>query len=358
MTTDKKKAFIINVFYMALVTALCFLAVKYLAVWIMPFLLGFAIAFLLKPVVRVLQKATHAKRSYCAVFAVLLAYALLGLLLWFAGSQLVIQTAQFFKTFPELYAQTVEPVLSQASLSIGSLFDRFSPDTATGIQNILSSSLDAVQNAVSQLSAGAVGWVTDFAAKVPGFLLGFCFMIISSIFISMDYHKILSFLLRQLNDRHRALAFDIKDYLVHSVFKLVKAYVILMVITFLELAIGLTVLRVEYAIVIAGIIALLDILPVIGTGGIVIPWILIEAVRGNIRFAVSLTILYGIITVIRNFIEPKIVGQSIGLHPLVTLFAMYFGLQVLGVLGMLLAPLTVIILKNLNDSGKIRLWRN
>ena len=108
---------------------------------------------------------------------------------------------------------------------------------------------------------------------------------------------------------------------------------------------------------VAAIIAVLDILPFIGSGLVLIPWALISLLTGNLHMGIGLFIVYGIVTVIRNIIEPKIVGEQIGLHPLVTLTAMYLGLNLFGFVGFILAPITVLFLIHLNQTGYIRLWK-
>ncbi|HEX3026964.1 MAG TPA: AI-2E family transporter, partial [Clostridia bacterium] len=105
-------------------------------------------------------------------------------------------------------------------------------------------------------------------------------------------------------------------------------------------------------------IALVDILPVLGTGTVMIPWAIIEMITGDVTMGLSIGVLYGVITLIRNIIEPKLVGYHIGLHPLVTLMAMFIGLSVMGVPGMFLFPITLIILKHMQDTGKIRIWKD
>src|SRR5699024_9383370 len=120
---------------------------------------------------------------------------------------------------------------------------------------------------------------------------------------------------------------------------------------FVELAIGLSIIGVDRAVLIALGIAVFDILPVLGTGGIMLPWAAIRALAGDYRMAISLFVVYLIITVIRNIIEPKIVGQQIGLHPVVTLISMFVGLQLFGAVGLFGLPITLSLLRNLNDNG-------
>ncbi len=130
-----------------------------------------------------------------------------------------------------------------------------------------------------------------------------------------------------------------------------------MSITFIELSIGLSILRIENSIIIAFLISIFDILPVLGTGGIMIPWTIITALQGNIPMAFALLVVYLVVTIIRNIIEPKIVGSQIGLHPVVTLISMFVGAQLFGVIGLFGFPITLSLLRHLNDTGAIKLFK-
>ena len=125
---------------------------------------------------------------------------------------------------------------------------------------------------------------------------------------------------------------------------------IIMSITFVELSIGFTIIGLDYAFIIAFCIAIFDILPVLGTGGIMLPWAVITAIRGDIPLALSLLAIYVVVTVIRNIIEPKIVGAQLGLHPVVTLVSMFVGTQLFGVLDFLI-PICLSLLRHLNETG-------
>ena len=131
-----------------------------------------------------------------------------------------------------------------------------------------------------------------------------------------------------------------------------------MTITFIELSIGLTLIDINHAVLVAFIIALFDILPVLGTGGIMIPWTMLTALQGNYTIALGLLVIYVVITIIRNIIEPKIVGSQLGLHPVVTLCSMFVGAQLLGVIGLFGFPIALSLLRYLNDHGVIKLFRS
>jgi predicted PurR-regulated permease PerM len=139
---------------------------------------------------------------------------------------------------------------------------------------------------------------------------------------------------------------------------MLKGYTIVILITFTELFIGFLILRIEYAAILALLIAVVDILPVLGTGVVLIPWALVDFAIGKPVIGVGILILYLVITLIRNVIEPKIIGEQVGLPPVVTLIAMYGGLKLFGFTGLWGLPVILIVLVNLQDAGMLRIWKD
>ena len=143
-----------------------------------------------------------------------------------------------------------------------------------------------------------------------------------------------------------------------------KAYGLIMLITFCELLLGFGIMELcgimtnPYFVWIAAGTAIFDILPVAGSGGILIPWALFSFISGNYKQGIGLLILYGVITVIRQYIEPRMVGNTLGIHPLITLMGMYLGLKLFGFWGMIAVPMIVVILKAYNDSGRVHFWNS
>jgi sporulation integral membrane protein YtvI len=128
--------------------------------------------------------------------------------------------------------------------------------------------------------------------------------------------------------------------------------------TFIEVSIGLFILNVKYAFLIALLVGLSDAIPIVGTGVVMVPWILWTIISGDMPLAMGLGIIYVLGILIRQIMEPKIVGSQIGLHPLVTLLAMYIGLKFFGIIGMFVGPISIIVVKRLQDSGAMRLWND
>lgn len=234
--------------------------------------------------------------------------------------------------------------------------------------NLPKDAVESLNNGIANLSEQLVGLVTGalstaatatigLTAKLPMLLLSFIIWIVASVFLTIDYHQVVGFFVRQLPDRHAELYQTVKELCTNTLFRLLKAYALLMFITFVELSVGLLILRVKGAVWLAALIAIVDILPVLGTGTVLIPWTLFELISGNFGMALGLLILYVFITVLRNILEPRLVSYQIGLNPLVTLFFMYLGLQIAGVAGMMLFPVVVMILVQLQESGHVHIWK-
>lgn len=357
MNQDQKLKVIINIAYVAVAGLALFFVLSYVLPIILPFVLGFGIAYALKPIVRNLSKYTKLPERITSIITIVLFYGIfVSLLVWF-GVEIVNTIKGVFQTLPDLYNNVLLPWLSDGLDNILQMAEQLDPLIYNSILEYNDQLLGALGDFIRNLSVFSVSWITTSANKLPTILINVLFTIISSFFFTLDYHKIVDFLLNQLKPDHRALLFNAQVFLGSTIKKYFKSYLIIMSITYVELAIGLSILGVDKAIFIAFLIAIFDVLPVMGTGGIMIPWAIITLVDGNPSLAIGLFILYVVVTIVRNIVEPKVVGDQVGLHPIVTLFAMFLGAKLFGVGGLLGFPISLAILKGLHDSGKIVLYK-
>jgi sporulation integral membrane protein YtvI len=130
-----------------------------------------------------------------------------------------------------------------------------------------------------------------------------------------------------------------------------KAYLLIMLITFFEVFIGLSILKVNYAFILAIVIAIVDILPVLGTGAVLVPWAILAFIGGNAPLGIGLIVLYGVTLIARQIIEPRIIGSTLGLHPLMTLASVYIGLKLLGLAGIFIGPILALLLFKKEESS-------
>ena len=372
---EKKRAFLINLAYLAVVLGLAYIFFKYLFWPVAPFLLSFFFAVLLQRPMRWLDKKTNKKcHTLWAVLLVLLSIAIILVPIIILISRFIAEIGNFISylsaslsDFPE-FIKTVQATLLKAISALpDSLYDKASQsiiETTNGFaEDFDLSKLGVSMSTVSGTISSGITGVYSFAKNVPGIALSVVIGIIAWILFTKDYDKIVKFLQLQLPDGKKNLLVEIKQVFYKTILKMVRAYGLIMTITFCELSLGFSILRWigaingAYIYLIALAITIFDILPVAGSGGILVPWALIAFIIGNPKLGIGLIIIYVTITVIRQYIEPKIVGDSLGVNPIITLAGLYFGLKLFGFIGMFIVPITVMTLKAFNDTGRISLWK-
>ena len=200
------------------------------------------------------------------------------------------------------------------------------------------------------------------AKQIPSILVGTIVGIVCCCFMTSDYHTLRSLIMTQAGKRADAFI-RTKQIIFSTLGKMIRAYGLIMCITFLEMVLGLSILKLfgiyenGYIFAIALITAVIDIVPVLGTGTVLIPWAIWMFFSGDVAMGIGLLVIYGVITVVRQIVEPKLVASQLGLPAFVTLMAMYIGSQLFGFVGLFLLPMTVMLLKVLNDDGVIHIFK-
>ena len=358
MTTDKKREFLIKVAYAAVIILLIYFVLKYAVNWIMPFIVAFVFSAILYPLIKLLSeklKLTKHIRPIAVVITALF-YCTVGVLTWFIISRIVVAVTGFITSLPEYFATTIKPNIEIAYEKVIGLLANLKIEVDTGSKTFFDSLYSSLSGVVSKLMPSL-----SFITSIPGMIVSVIIMIISTFFISMDFEKITGFCMAQLPKKTADFISELKDYTVKILFKYIRSYALILGITFVELLIGFIVMHFitgqQNIFLLALLIALLDILPIVGTGTVLIPWTVISLIVGDYAKAICLIIMYVVITVIRQFIEPKIVGDQVGLHPVATLIAMIVGTKLFGAVGLFGLPITLAIIKDLNDHGKIHVFK-
>ncbi len=352
---NRRKRFLANFAYWALLLALAFAAFKYLFALLWPFALAFAFSALLRPALRSLTLRRHWSYPLAATVCLLLFFAVLALLLWFAATQLITGVPELLGSLPELYRERIEPNLRHSAERFEAFFSARSPELHEAFDAILPDLLGTVAGAVSAQSVKAVGAVTGFVAALPKSLLSLLICFIATIFMTLDYPHISAFVLRQVPEGVKRIAVKSMESLKAVVGQYAKGYLLLMAITFGEIFLGLVLIRQKNAALIAALIAVFDLFPVVGAGLILLPWALFCLLGGGWAKGMGLLALWVIVIVARQILEPRIVGRSVGLHPLITLMSMFVGARLFGGVGLFGLPLSCAIVKSLDDGGVIHL---
>ena len=372
--TEKRRAFLINLLFIGAVLGLVYVFFKYLFWPTAPFILSFFFAVLLQKPLRFLTKKTKGRgRGVWSVVLVLLSIAVILVPVILLLYNIVAEIKEFviylitqLSDLPQFLADLQVWLLKAISFLPDGLYSA-AAEKITEIMSTLSgdfslSSIGLDTNTITNAITSGVTGIYSVAQSVPSAVIGIVIGIIAWILFAKDYNSVVGFIRLQLPESKKNLLSEIKQVFSNTILKMVRAYLLIMFITFCELSIGFTILSVagimsnSYIYLIALGICIFDILPVAGSGGILIPWAVISLITGNTPQAIGLIIIYVIITVIRQYIEPKIVGDSLGVNPIITLAGLYFGLKLFGVIGMFVVPILVMTLKAFNDTGRIHLW--
>ncbi|CAM4160984.1 sporulation integral membrane protein YtvI [Erysipelothrix inopinata] len=354
---EKRKSFIINVIYFILVLGIAGIGTYFAFSYLMPFIIGFLIAFILRPVIYKLTRH-FGNKKWISLLVIFLFYILIGFAVFWISIAAISGIEKFAVKLPGFYNNTLAPSLANLFDGFDGVFSSSDPNIASTVQEITAVLTANVKNIVQGLSTGALNFITKVISSVPSLLISTLIAIISSFFFTTDYRNIVNNIFNVIPEKRRQLVLDIKDGLVGTIGKYLQAYAKLMSLTFVELSLGLWLVGITNPIGTAFIIAIVDILPVLGTGTVMIPWFIIELILGNFTRGIALAVIYVLITVVRNVLEPKIVGEQIGLHPLATLILIYVGMKLFGFAGLFGLPIGVTIVKTLHDEGKIQFFRN
>lgn len=285
MNTDAQKRFLIRFCYAAVILAIAvFLCRKALPV-LAPFVVALLVSLLLKPIVRFLHGRCRVHKGVAAAVTVVLFYCLLGLALTLLFVKLFASAKAFVLDLPRLYNTVVEPLLETVSAELERFIARLDPAALSSISGLLESAGASLEQAVLNFSGRALTTLGGYAISVPGWLLNTLIMIIATVFITADYPLLKGFVLGQLSAPQRQRAHEIRVHLGKTLGRYVRSYALILLITFCELSAGLLLLGVDAAVLIALLIALFDILPVVGSGTVLIPWAIITAILGNYRLA-------------------------------------------------------------------------
>jgi sporulation integral membrane protein YtvI len=353
---DKKVDFVLNSAYFVLLAAFLYVFMRYLFSLISPFLLAFAIAYLLERPAKLLARSSKAPMKVVTLLLVLVFYSLIGLVLFLLGAKLVSMAVAGVAQLPSLYSNQLAPFLTAAFEGLEQLLARLDPDLVDFLGEGFNQFVSSLGDIVSDVSKALIGYASNFASFLPSFTIKILLMVISTFFFAGDTEKISAVAMRQLSPRGRDVVVEVRNYLLTTLLVVIRSYAIIMTVTFVELAIGLSIIRVPNAVLIALLIALFDVLPVLGTGGIMIPWIIVVFFQANYPLGIGLLVVYLVVTVVRNILEPKIVGGQLGLHPAITLMSMFVGASLFGLLGLFGLPITLSLLRYLNETGTVRLY--
>lgn len=349
MNREFKKDFLVDIAFVLVISLIIYFAFKFVVIYLFPFIIGLLITALVQKPSEFISKKIRIKKGVCALVLVILTYIALLAIISFCLYKAVGAFSSVYNSFSE-NIDYFEELFESFGKKLSGIFEGLPKgvkDSLTNIfQNLLGTVAESVTSFVSHIAATA-------ASFAPGVFVSVIVTIVASCYIAKDYDSVKKVAKGLISDRICHLLLKIKEIATTKIFKIIKGYLLIMLITFVELSVGFLLLRIKNAIVFAMLIALLDLLPVLGTGTILIPLGIINLISGEYFISAALIILYIIVLIVRNIIEPKVISHQVGLHPLVALLCIFIGLKLFGFVGMFFLPLIVVLIYNLVKEGEL-----
>lgn len=335
-----------NILYVVLILFGLYIALE-LSIFYMPFLIAFIISLMIEPAIKKIMKKTNlTRRTSSIIIFVLVSVIIIGGLTWllitlFSESSSLLQSLNDY--FDKLYIQ------------FQNLINYFDFDNIHLSEEIL----EIIQNSTGDFLTTASDWLRNilnnlinFVTSIPSIAICIGITVIALYFICVDKIYILDQIEHHLPKLWvKKISIHLKD-LIQTLGGYLKAEATLILVSFVISLIGLYILQivgfnVQYPLLMALFIGFVDALPILGSGTVMIPWAIICALNGDINLGIAIIVLLVIMSVVRQVLEPKLVSKNIGVHPIFTLIAMYTGFKVIGIIGLLVGPIVLIIVKNI-----------
>jgi len=321
-----------------------------LSIFYVPFLIAFVISLLIEPLIRKVMKFTNLTRKASAIITLIIVFGgIIGILI--LGVTSIVTEANNIlinlNNNMEIATSKIQEILSRVKLT--------SITIPNEIMDIINNSLNGLIGEGRNVLQEILRKILDTVTHIPKIMIYIAITMLATYFVCTDKMYILDQMEHHL-PRNWVNKFGSKlKKVISSLGKYLKAEGILILVSFFIILIGLIILEligmnVRYPLLMAVAIGFVDALPILGAGSVMVPWAVISAFYGDIKLAISLIILYVIVIVVRQLIEPRVVSSHIGIHPIFTLIAMYTGFKIIGVIGMFLGPIVLIILKNIFET--------
>ena len=335
---EKRKEFIINSAYVAIICAFVFICINYLLPILLPFIIGFFFAYFS---IRISHRFFEEEKKLYRGLTLGALYISVILLLVLLISMGITKLGDFLKTLPGFYSNTMEPYIGSLEASLLEIGESLPESISGPLSTMTDGIFEGLKSLLSQATSVLVNLTTSFIKNAPDTLVSIIVMIVSSFYMVLDYENIGRWFTSAMPDNVLVAFNEIRDFCENTLFKIIGSYAAIMILTFAELFVGLTLMRISNSGMWAFVIAFLDILPVLGVGTALIPWGISALITGKYLLGTGILVTYLIITVIRNIVEPRLVGTNLGLHPLATLISMITGLKLFSFVGMFGLPLAL-----------------
>ncbi|AEI39750.1 sporulation integral membrane protein YtvI [Paenibacillus mucilaginosus] len=319
-----------------------------------PFLLAVLIAILIEPVVAAMMKYLKFGRVPAAVIACTLYTSLFMGFVYLVGFKMVSELVQFAKNMPD-YLNNAVTLFNDTTAKTELLYEALPTGMAEQVQKWLGSGVGALTESLKSIFAGVSRYSLGVAKTIPSLFIFFVVFVIGLYLISLSLPKLYQSFLGLFDQNSRAKVATVLVDLRRAIFGFILAQFIISLLTYIVTLIGLLILGVDYPMAIALLIVLVDILPVLGVSAVLFPWAGYSFLVGDSHLAIGLLVLFLVILIFRRIIEPKIIGDAVGINALAALISIYVGFKLMGAIGLILGPVMVIVYSALRRVGLLKI---
>lgn len=324
----------------------------YIFIIFAPFVIALLFATLLEPLVNFLSRRIPIRRTFSVVIVILVVMSVVILLMILGVSRIYVELNKIVQTLPDYETLTNQFQLIDGGWQEFLEVRNVSPTIISGIEQNIQTIFSALRSGMLQLANIALNAVGGF----PTTLMIIFFSFIATFFISRDKNKIISNMYQLFPEDWQDQVKKVFAELSQSAVGYIRAQIILITITGVVAFLGLTILGNEYALTVGLMAAVLDLVPIIGPAVIFYPWLIYSALSGEFAFAIGLLIIHLATVASRESLEGKIVGDNLGLHPLATMIALFVGYRLIGVIGFVIGPAVLVIIKSLARTNLLPYW--
>ncbi|WP_062104305.1 sporulation integral membrane protein YtvI [Bacillus niameyensis] len=334
-----------------------FILIYFVAKFTYPFIIAIVIALLINPAVHFLEKTCRFPRTLAVLTSLILLIGIFAGLITLLIAEIVDGANYLAKVVPDQTRILIESIQNWFAAQVIPFYNQIASmfnSLESGQQDTI---MDSISKTGSRITESATTFLQNFflglpslVSWIPNAATVLVFSLLATFFISKDWYKLRDIVIRLIPDKVTGSGSKVFSDLKKALAGFVKAQFTLISITLVIVLVGLLILKVKYAITIALIAGIFDLLPYLGTGTVFVPWIIYEMITGNYGLALGLGILYTVVVVQRQVMEPKILSSNIGMNPLATLIALFVGFKMIGFLGLIVGPVLLVLITTLHKA--------
>ena len=328
-----------------------------LLVFFAPFIVGWILSLIAAPFVRFFEEKLKIKRKTGSAVVIIVVIGLVVLFFYLVGTKLAEEAVGLGNELPEMW-ENMEADLNEIGRKFNVVYSRLPKNIQNSLSNVTNQIGSYLGDFFSHISSPTITAVGNFAKRVPSVIIGVIMALLAAYFFVAERDEVGQWFRMHTPESIRKRVDILKRSLVKAVGGYVKAQLQIEIWMYLLLVIGFSVLQVNYTLLIALGIAILDILPFFGTGTVMVPWAIIKILSGDYQMALGLLIIWGLGQLARQIIQPKIVGDSVGMPPIPTLLLLYIGYKISGVIGMIIAVPIGLIIATMYEEGVFDTTKN